>query len=220
MPDRDPERLGDLDVAHPELVLQDEDGPLLQREAPEGPVDPLGLGESCGRVDGLVICQVDQRDLGAPPRLATFVIAGVDDHLAQPGLEPRRVAQARQLPPGADDRLLGRILGSVRVPEDQAGEREDPVRGGADERGEGVVVPPHRPLDLLDAHRVLGAPSAARIDDANSGPDGPCERETPPSVASDLTSGGAGRREPGGEGRSGGAAATIDPHGRGTIWET
>ena len=56
-------------MAHPELVLQDENGPLLQREAPEGAVDPLGLGESCGRIDGLVISQVDQRDLGAPPLL-------------------------------------------------------------------------------------------------------------------------------------------------------
>jgi hypothetical protein len=46
-------------VAHPELVLQDEHGPLIQWEAPEGPVDPLGLGEACGRVDGLVIYQMD-----------------------------------------------------------------------------------------------------------------------------------------------------------------
>ena len=207
-------------MAHPELVLQDEHGPLLEREAPEGPVDPLGLGESCGRVDGLVICQIDQRDLGAPPRLATFVIAGIDDHPAQPRLEPFGVAQARQLPPGTDDRLLGRILGSVRVPEDQAGEREDPVRGRVDERGEGVVVPPHRPLDLLDAHRVLGALSAARIDDASSGPEGPCERKTSQPVASDLTSEGGGRRETSGEGRSGVAAATMDPHRRGTTEET
>ena len=55
--------------------------------------------KSCGRVDGLVICQMDQRDLGAPPRLATFVIAGVDDHPAQPRLEPsgsRRRGSSRQ----------------------------------------------------------------------------------------------------------------------------
>jgi hypothetical protein len=81
------------------------------------------------------------------------------------------------------------------------------------------MVPPHCSLDLLDAHRVLGARSAARIDDACSRAKGPFEGETALATRSDLTSDG-GRGEPGGESRSGVTVATIDTQGGVTAEET
>ena len=160
------------------------------------------------------------RRVAGPP---AFVVAGVDDHPAQPGLEPLGVTQPRKLPPRSDDGLLGRILGSVRVPRIRLGECEEPVRGRADERSEGIVVPPHRPLDLLDAHRVPGSLCAARIDDADSGSGGHCDGETLQTAGSDLTSWDRGRvrerapwREED-EGRGGEAAACIEPSGGGIV---
>ena len=75
------------------------------------------------------------------------VEAGVDGEPMEPGVEPVRVAQAREVAPGADERLLDRIARELRVPEDEAGGRVQPRDGQVDERGEGVMIASPRPLD-------------------------------------------------------------------------
>ena len=44
-PRRDVERLGDLDEGQPEVVVQDEDGPLLDREFPEPPLELIPVDD-------------------------------------------------------------------------------------------------------------------------------------------------------------------------------
>ena len=48
-------------------------------------------------------------DLRPAPDPPALVVAGVDQQAAEPGLEPGRVAQAGQLAPGPDERLLGGV---------------------------------------------------------------------------------------------------------------
>ena len=58
----------------------------------------------------------------------------------QPGVEPIRVAQTREIAPGADEGLLDRVARELRVPEDEAGRRVQPRDGQVDEHAEGVMI--------------------------------------------------------------------------------
>ena len=65
---------------------------------------------------------------GPGPRIpaaftAGLYVAGVDDEAVEPGIEAFGVAKGRQVAPGAEQRLLGRVLGAMRVAEDPVGER-------------------------------------------------------------------------------------------------
>ena len=51
----------------------------------------------------------------------------------QPGVEPVRVAKARQVAPGPDERLLDRVARELRVPKDEASGRVQPREGRVDE---------------------------------------------------------------------------------------
>ena len=64
-------------------------------------------------------------EAGVPAAGATRLhVAGVNDETMEPGLEPLRIAQRRQIPPGADQRLLRGILRTVAVTEDAVREGE------------------------------------------------------------------------------------------------
>jgi hypothetical protein len=73
-----------------------------------------------------------------------------------PGVEPVRVAQTRQVAPGADESLLDRVARELRVAEDQAGCRVQPREVHVDERGEGVMLASPRSFD--QASLVHGRP--------------------------------------------------------------
>ena len=62
-------------------------------------------------------------EAGIPAAGATRLhVAGVDDEPMEPGLEPLGVAQRRQVPPGAEQRLLRGILRTVAITKDPVGE--------------------------------------------------------------------------------------------------
>ena len=81
----------------------------------------------------------------------------------EPGVEPVRVAQARKVAPGSDERLLDRIARELRVPEDESGGRVQPRDGQVDELGEGVMIASPRPYDETSLVHVPPR-SAARPD--------------------------------------------------------
>ncbi len=65
----------------------------------------------------------------------------------EPGVEPVRVAQAREVTPGSDVCLLDRVARELLVPEDEAGDGLQPRDGRADEHREGVMIAPPCPFD-------------------------------------------------------------------------
>ena len=72
------------------------------------------------------------RSEALPERSATT--AGMDDEPMKPGVEAGRVTQRRKVAPGADQGLLGRVLGAVMIPQDPIREGVAPVDA---RRGEG-----------------------------------------------------------------------------------
>ena len=97
-----------------------------------------------GRID-----RVSSTSIGAPSPAPSEVETGIDGQSMEPGVEPVRVAETRQVAPGADERLLDRVARELRVPEDEAGRRVQPREGRVDERGEGVMIAPLRAFDEL-----------------------------------------------------------------------
>ena len=59
-PDRDAQRVGDLGVRQVEVVLEDEDRPLVERQPPEGAVDTIMLDVGAGGIGGRPIAEADQ----------------------------------------------------------------------------------------------------------------------------------------------------------------
>ena len=156
-PDRDPEHLGHVDRGEPEVVLQDEDSPLVRGEPLECPVEPIALGHGAELIgsDG-PIRVVGEQPQGARCTLAALRLgrAGTDDDAVAPGFEAVGIAQSGQLVPDRDEGLLKRVLREVRVAQDAVGNRVQPPGADLDQRGERLLVSLRGPLDELSQHRA------------------------------------------------------------------
>ena len=86
----------------------------------------------------------------------------------EPGLEPIRIPECRQVPPGAEESLLDRVSREFVVPEDESGRRVQPRDGSAGKHGEGVMIASPRSFDELslvhDHPTCDGAASVSRSD--------------------------------------------------------
>ena len=71
-----------------------------------------------------------------------------------PGVEPVRIAEARQVTPGDHQRVLQGILGPIDIPKDPLGDREEPVTARVDQGHEGRLVTRLRMLDEIAIHRL------------------------------------------------------------------
>ena len=80
--------------------------------------------------------------------------------LPEPGVEPVRVAQPGEVPPGPHHRVLDGVPREVAVPEDEAGSRVQARDGRARQRREGVLVAslrPHDEVSLVHGRSAFGA---------------------------------------------------------------
>ena len=84
---------------------------------------------------------------------ARLLVADANEDPPEPRLESLRIAEARQLTPGRDERLLDGILGAVEVAQDALGHGEQPVGIGARQEAEGLSVSVPRRLDQLSIQR-------------------------------------------------------------------
>ena len=93
-----------------------------------------------------------------PPAATGFAVAGrarANQELGQPGLEQKRVPKGRQIPPGADEGVLDRVLGPTEITQDAIGDRKQPIAGHDHETGERIFIT----LDgELDERRLHGGP--------------------------------------------------------------
>ncbi len=152
-PDGDTETVGNLGQGEADVVVEDEDGPLLDREPPEGPVELIAV------VDGGDLARLpltghgQESDLGRPATATPGLgVALVGQDPVQPGFEAIGVAQCAQLPPGHDQRGLHRIIGTVGVPQDPERDRHAPVADHARQGVEGLSVAPLRLVDECSLH--------------------------------------------------------------------
>ena len=96
-----------------------------------------------------------RRDLADPPPAAgpERHPRGVDGDPLQPRLEPLGLAEARQLAPRGNERLLGGVAGVGLVAENRAGQSVHGIHPGADDRLERVEVTVPGPVDQRPVDR-------------------------------------------------------------------
>ena len=129
-----PSVVGDLRQTQAQVVMHDEDGPLLDRQAAEAALQLVAVGLiAAARSPRPARSRRQQR---APPRTRLrrrrdSVVAGVDEQAVEPGVAAVDVAQPPQPAPGPDEALLDRVLAAVAVTQDALGEGVQPVVGGA-----------------------------------------------------------------------------------------
>src|SRR4029079_34648 len=147
-----------------EVVVEDEDGPLLRRQAPEG-----ALQHIAGRRLLLRVALPDAREAGqlhmdlravALPRAARLAVARANQQPMQPGVEPVRVADGPDVEPGRDQRLLDRIDREAAAAEDKASRSMQAVERVGGQRRERVVVTRLCPQDEVSPHGTPCRPGA------------------------------------------------------------
>ena len=82
-----------------------------------------------GRSIGVEV-DLDDPALAPPGEVET----GVDGQAMEPGIEPVWVAQAREVAPGANVRILDRVPREIGVPDDEASRGIEPRDGRVDEQ--------------------------------------------------------------------------------------
>ena len=109
--------------------MEDEDGPLLRRQAPEAAVEGIAQDDVQGRVARGRSVDRQRPNIHAPaPRLPRFRVAGVDEDAVQPGVEALDLAEPREFPPGRDEGLLYGVLGPIDIAQDPMRDGVEPIR--------------------------------------------------------------------------------------------
>jgi hypothetical protein len=151
-PDGDAEDLGNRVERQVEVVVQDHHGSMVDATAGGSRARagrdrrraqaPSASGSSAGR----------RRRFGASAGPAALGVAGAHEEPVRPGVEARRVAELRKVPPDGEQRLLRRILGEVGVAQDPVRHRVEAVARGDGEAREGLLVTTLRPSDEFGIH--------------------------------------------------------------------
>ena len=100
------------------------------------------------------------RKRGTTPEL---VVDGMHQETTEPGIEPVDLAQRWQVAPAAHERLLGGVLGAVRVSQDEPRDAVQVIDDAGREDLEGIVIAAARPLDQLAVHGPSRAVRAAVV---------------------------------------------------------
>ena len=128
--------------------MEDDERPPRRIEPPKGLVDDLAFGYFGREID--IGCRANLHELDldrSASATSDRVDAGTHEQSMEPGVEPVRVAKARQVSPGSDESVLDRVSRELAIPEDQPGRSIQPRDGRASELGEGVMIAPLRLLD-------------------------------------------------------------------------
>ena len=155
-PQRDPHRCGGVRERQAEVVVKDDHGAVFRLEMADATLDQVAVGR--GRLGvrhrermDLGELDLDASALGRPELIA----AGVEEEPVEPRLEAIGVAQAGQVPPAPDERLLDGVLRAVGIPEDESGRGVQSTDRGACQQGEGVMIALPRPLHEVSLHVAL-----------------------------------------------------------------
>jgi hypothetical protein len=128
------EELGDLGRLVANEVAEDQDRPLVRLEPPEASIELVSIGDSAKLVRRGRIVDREHVQVADPLALPTGLgDADVGEEPMDPGVEPVRIAEARQVTPGDHQRFLQGILGSIDVTKDPMGDREEAATAKADQ---------------------------------------------------------------------------------------
>ena len=160
----DAERLGNLHQRQPDVVVQNEDGPLIERDAAKRPFQLVAVRQGAARIRARRVSDVENpdvcRELPAP---TGFVVAGVDEDSMDPRLEVLRLPQVRDPAPGEHESVLQRVLGQTRVAQDPVSHRVELIADLVHQDGERLTIAPTGLLDEVSIHHrpPVAAPGGA-----------------------------------------------------------
>ena len=152
----DLEQLGDLHERQPEVVVQDEDRPLIDREPAERPLQLVAVGDGRRCRPGSPAARSGRT--GRWPSRARplrLVVAGVDEDPMDPGLEAVGFPQVRDPAPGEHEGVLQRVLGETRVAQDPLGDRVERIADLVHQDGERLTIALTGLLDEVSIHLDL-----------------------------------------------------------------
>ena len=122
-------------------MVKDDHRPLLGRQPPESPFQLVTNGNrafwTCGRGSGSIDVELDG---GMASISFGGSIAGTHEQAMEPRIESIGIAQPSQILPGSDQGVLHRILRSLIIAKDQAGNGKEATRAARRQRRERVQV--------------------------------------------------------------------------------
>jgi hypothetical protein len=139
---RNAEHVGDLRRGVSDEVVQHEDRALVRREPSEAALQLVAVGhaEQVVRSDRGVEGQNAEIG-GATTFTRCLGDANVRQEAMDPGVEPVRIAEAREVTPGDHQRILQGILGPIDISEDPMRDREESVTAEFDQVDKRRLVP-------------------------------------------------------------------------------
>ena len=139
-----------------EVVMERDDGSLIDVEPAELRRYPFAIGDVSRGVWGTNVGlggDDPDLDLRPPTVLLRVSVARAHGEPPQPGVPGIGVTQCAHVLPGGDEGLLDRILGTIRIAQDEGGDTVEPRGGGPHQLGEGVRIPAFGLFDQFSLHR-------------------------------------------------------------------
>ena len=190
-PRGDSEELGDLGRLVANEVAEDQDRPLVRREPPEAAIELVSIRRRQELVRRGRVVDREHVQVRDPLALPTgFGDADVGEEPVDPGVEPVRIAEARQVTPGDHQRVLQGILGPVDVTQDPMRDREEAAAAKANQVDECRLIASLRRHDEIAIHRLsLGGARRGRRPLVSVDPAPPAlEISRPPQIALEAAS--------------------------------
>jgi len=152
-PRRNAEQVGDLRRGVSDEVVEHEDRALVRREPSEAALQLVAISHAQQVVRSDRGIEWQDAEIGGATTLTRRLgDANVGEEAMDPRVEPVRIAEARQVPPGDHQRVLQGILGPIDISEDPVREREESVTAELDEVDERRLVSVLRRYDEVAIH--------------------------------------------------------------------
>ena len=150
---RDPEGHSDIPPWQISVEVKDEYSSLLDGKPLEATLDLIAVLDIRGGVVDRGWKPRDRVIEALPPALTpAFAVTGSNEDAMEPAVPRLRVTQTAHVPPGEDERVLDRVLGAIRVAEDEGRDGVEAIgRRLCQGRERGVITGPC-PLDQLSVH--------------------------------------------------------------------
>ena len=133
-------------------MVENDDLPMLEREATEAALELVPVGEDPRAVRDTRLGR-DPLDVRLmPPQAGVLVRRGAHQDPVQPPVEPVDVAQLRELAPATDEGFLDGVLGKIGVAQHKPGDRQQPTDLGGGKLTERLPVAASRSLHELLPH--------------------------------------------------------------------
>src|SRR5215203_3947436 len=149
----DVESVGDVGEGQAEVMMEDQDGTLLEREPAKGSVKLVPIVDRQDLLRSRWLRHGHEADVRFQPTAASRLgVALVGEDPMEPGFEAIRIAQRSKLAPSGDERGLHGVLRLVPVAQDPNRDRHASVADRSCESVEGLDLAPHRTVDERPMH--------------------------------------------------------------------